>query len=345
MGKNTKKRYEGRGAAGAMLLLLLAVPGFGIGIAAQEQPVLVSKLKAASVPVKGAALKDGTLVVRLEYADSTPRDPETIRIQVLRVFREAATAAPSGAVKIAVEFGGSGETYATWAASRRDSAAFAAGRLDEARFLAAMEKDSSVSLKELMASAMPDEAAIRKQMERIEAENRSGAAGATPPAKRAAGSRQTGQAAGTKAAPNAKPTHPPAPVPGGRDEAGSGFMAGDTPIALFTKGEALLKQRDYWGAAPYFQRTLGAYPAESNRYLGICYYFAGLLEAALQHLEESYRREPGSRMTVLYLATCNDKLGRRAEALRRYEEYLELDPDDADNAAFARRRILSLRGK
>jgi tetratricopeptide (TPR) repeat protein len=75
----------------------------------------------------------------------------------------------------------------------------------------------------------------------------------------------------------------------------------------------------------------------------MCYYFGGLLDAALRHLSEAYRRDPKSLTTVLYLATCNDKLGRRDEALRRYEEYLGLNPDDPAVIDFVRKRIASLK--
>lgn len=94
----------------------------------------------------------------------------------------------------------------------------------------------------------------------------------------------------------------------------------ETPKALFEKGEQLLKERDYWGATEYFRKTLDAFPMEANQGLGLCYYGAGLVEAALRHFAEAYRLEPRSRLTILYLATCSDKLGRRDEAVRRHEK-------------------------
>ena len=48
---------------------------------------------------------------------------------------------------------------------------------------------------------------------------------------------------------------------------------------------------------------------------------------------------------MLYLGTCNDKLGRRDEAVRRYEEYLGLQPDDPAMVEFVRNRLLILKGK
>jgi TolA-binding protein len=191
----------------------------------------------------------------------------------------------------------------------------------------------------------------------------SGTAAAVPaPAKKEPGSVISAKAAGQKTAvvpgaqvgaQTAKPPAKPeadAPKTAGRSDAagspgttGTPGVGGSSPAALFARGEELLKNKDYWGAAEYFRRTLEAYPAESNRALGMCYYFGGLLDAALKHLSEAYRRDPKSLTTVLYLATCNDKLGRRDEALRRYEEYLGLNPDDPAVIDFVRKRIASLK--
>jgi hypothetical protein len=115
--------------------------------------------------------------------------------------------------------------------------------------------------------------------------------------------------------------------------------------AVFRRGEELLKNRDYWGAADCFRKTLQEFPAESNQGLGLCYYAGGLYEAALKHFAEADRFNPKAPLTVLYLATCNDKLGRAGEAVRRYEEYLTLTPTDPKMTEFVRSRLLALRGR
>ena len=347
-------RKAGTRTAGAVGVFWLTICLLAAGLPAQDEAGLVSKLKSASVPAKGAALKSGALVVSLEYATPAAMDPEKIRGHALTVFRTAGGSLPAGASKVSVEFGGPGVIYASWAATAQDAADYAGGRLGEEQFVAGLEKASPRSLKDIMASAVPDEAAIRAEIKRIEAQGRSAAAkpaaaavarpspsGSAPPAKDA-GSGQTAQPSGQKSAAAGKS----APVQDGQGgTAGARGTADDSPAALFKKGEELLKSRDYWGATEYFRKTLDAYPMESNQALGICYYFGGLLEAALKHFAEAYRRDTKSPTTVLYLATCNDKLGRRDEALRRYEEYLSLDSGAADVIEFVRQRILSLRDR
>lgn len=128
-------------------------------------------------------------------------------------------------------------------------------------------------------------------------------------------------------------------------EAAAGSEAGSDAKALFKRGEDLLQNRDYWGAADCFRKTVREYPAESNQGLGLCYYAGGLYEAALRHLSEAYRFNPRAPLTVLYLGTTNDNLGRAAEAVRRYEEYLRLAPVDPKMAEFVRSRLQALRGR
>lgn len=167
----------------ALLLLFLFQPvitGPATVAAGREPAALISRLETLSVPVKEAVLKDGTLVVRLEYADSAAMAPEELRKHAFRVFREAGASAPAEAAKIVVEFGRGEDTFGSWIASRKDAEAFSGGRLDEESFLAGVEKSSSRSLKDLMASVMPDEDAIRRQLENIEKKSRSGPAGEPP---------------------------------------------------------------------------------------------------------------------------------------------------------------------
>lgn len=321
----TVKRAAGGGGA-ACLLIVAVLAGV---MRAQEQPALLAKLKAGGVPARAAAMKGGLLAVSVELSGAAARDPEAIRKHAMVVFRAAAGMLPPGATGVAVEWGGPGEVYASWTASAGDAADFAAGRIDEARLLARLERKSLVSLKELMSSALPDEAAINEDLRKLEAEGRSGAGQKTAPAP------TTTTQAGAKPAPAARakpPVTPPDPA-----------AAPETPKALFERGEQLLKERDYWGATEYFRRTLDAFPMEANQGLGLCYYGAGLVDAALRHFAEAYRLDPRSRLTVLYLATCNDKLGRREEAVRRYEEYLTLQPDDPKVAEFVRGRLAALR--
>lgn len=144
-------------------------------------------------------------------------------------------------------------------------------------------------------------------------------------------------------APAAKPV-PASPRGAAAGQPGPG-AGPETPRALLERGGELLKQRDHWGATECFRKTLDAYPMESNQGLGLCYYGAGLIEAALRHFTEAYQLDPGSRLNVLYLGTCNDKLGRREEAVRRYEEYLTLETGDPQVAEFVRGRLQALRGR
>lgn len=169
--------------------------------------------------------------------------------------------------------------------------------------------------------------------------------GGGAPAKAAAAPKAQPQAPGrTQAAP--APAAKPVPAaPQGAPAVTPGPTGAETPRALIDRAGELLRERDYWGATEYFRRTLDAYPMESNQGLGLCYYGAGLLEAALRHFTEAYRLDPRSRLTVLYLGTCNDKLGRGDEAVRRYEEYLALGTDDPKMAEFVRGRLQALRGR
>ncbi len=304
-------------AAGRDYVVRLAIAaGIAAALAgalrAQDQPALAAKLKAAGAPVRGAVLEGGSLVVSLEYAADKAAEPGKIRAHALSVFRTAAGTLPAGAARVTVEIGVPGEVYDTWSAASRDAADFAGGKLDERRFMARLEMKSPLPLKEMIEAALPDEEEIERQLKTLEAESRKSAGRAAP-----------------KATP---PTTTPAP----KDVLSS-------PKALFEQGERLLKVRDYWGATDYFRKTLDAFPAESHQGLGLCYYGAGLIDAALRHFAEAYRLEPRSRLTVLYLGTCNDKLGRRDEAVRRYEEYLALGPDDPKVAEFVRGRLAALR--
>lgn len=360
------RRHAGVSRCGGVGLgvaaFLLAGALLSVAAGAQDQTALAAKLKAAGAPVRKAVLEGGSLVVSLEYAADKAAEPERIRSHALSVFRTAAGTLPAGATRVTVEIGVPGEVYDIWSAASRDAADFAGGKLDERRFMALLEMRSPLPLKEMIEAALPDEKEIERQLKMLEAESRKSAGGAAPAAApKAAPSTQAGpmpapaakpapdkpapakpdaakpQSSGTPAATapsgSAKPaTPPPGPVVGA-----------ETPKALFERGEQLLKEGDYWGATEYFRRTLDAFPMEANQGLGLCYYGAGLVDAALRHFAEAYRLEPRSRLTVLYLGTCNDKLGRREEAVRRYEEYLALGPDDPKVAEFVRGRLAALR--
>ncbi len=326
-------RATGKWARAAVTAIGIAAVGIAAVSAAagQDPAALTARLEATGAPVRGAALKGDSLVVALEYDSLEAMDPERIRAHALSVFRAAPAAMPAGAGKVALEIGLPGKTYATWTVSASDAAAFAAGRIDEGRLMARVEMTSAFSVKSLIEQALPDEAGRRKELQRLEAEGGRGGVGG--PAGR-------GHAPAASAPPKtpSKPSTaaPASPRPGPGPE---------TPKALIERGGRLLKERDYWGATECFRQALDAYPMEANQGLGLCYYGAGLVEAALRHFTEAYRLEPRSQLNVLYLATCNDKLGRRDEAVRRYEEYLSLRPDDPQVAEFVRGRLLALRGR
>lgn len=165
--------------------------------------------------------------------------------------------------------------------------------------------------------------------------------GAAAPAAAASPRAPAAKAQVTTPAAKPVPSAPPQGAPSGRPVP----TGAETPRELVERGGDLLKERDFWGATEYFRRALDAYPMEANQGLGLCYYGAGLVDSALRHFTEAYRHDPRSRLTVLYLGTCNDKLGRRDEAVRRYEEYLTLGPDDPKVAEFVRGRLQALRGR
>jgi tetratricopeptide (TPR) repeat protein len=232
--------------------------------------------------------------------------------------------------------------------------------------MARLEMKSPVPLKDLIGAAIPDEKELARRLTKLEAESQKpggqpgpGAAPGKPaqtqgPAAKTAPSTRPAAAPKPDALPGQKPATAAKPAPP-KPQAGLGAAApppttmparkdgSSSPKALFEQGERLLKDRDYWGATDYFRKTLDAFPMESHQGLGLCYYGGGLVDAALKHFTEAYRLEPRSKLTVLYLGTCNDKLGRRDEAVRRYEEYLALGPDDAQVAEFVRGRLAALR--
>jgi TolA-binding protein len=345
------KRAARRGSVACLGIAVWIAAALAGALRAQDQPALAGKLKAAGAPVRAVALEGGSLVVSLEYAKNAVMEPQSIRRHALSVFRAVPGMLPAGAVRVAVEIGGPGEVYDSWSASARDAADFSGGRLDEARFMARLEMKSPVPLKDLIGSAVPDEKELERQLQKLEAESQKPGGQKPAPAAKPAPDKPA-PAKADAAKPTAAMPAQPAPV---RPQAGTGAAAPpptttpapkdvlSSPKALFEQGERLLKERDYWGATDYFRKTLDAFPMESHQGLGLCYYGGGLIDAALKHFTEAYRLEPRSKLTVLYLGTCNDKLGRRDEAVRRYEEYLALGPDDPKVAEFVRGRLAALR--
>jgi len=118
---------------------------------------------------------------------------------------------------------------------------------------------------------------------------------------------------------------------GHMEEAKPHLTQGLPEVAVnFTLGQALLKQKHYEAALPYYSEVLRIKPkhAKTHRSLATALAALGRFDEAVTHDQEALQLEPNDAQAHVDLATNLERLARYREAVTHWKRALELVPDN-----------------